>query len=276
MKFVGKVGGILLLAVVVYGSVQVGASARGDRQTVMVDPSTTEFRILQSLWLLALEYGNSEGHLASYQQMKQEGRIFFEFKNPYTGEDLKESCSRDAEPGSICIRLMDAYSGSVEMRGKDGETLIFGDTIPLNIIKVADWARGKKSRLIQKARAMGYTENQIQLVHLGRALASVVATFASFQGDGSADYWLQVFWRAPFDVPLRDPITGNLLTFDGRGFGNRVVFSEGSGPGRLRMQVLDDSHLVVFDGEFVTGGFTQTVDNKVLGGKEWRFIRFIP
>lgn len=279
LKLLWRALSIVPLAVVVYGSVPAGASMAGLDQPVIVAWPSIESRLLGEVWSLALHYGNSEGHLASYQQMKQEGRIFFAFKNPYTGEDLQESCSKDAEPGSICIRLMDAYHGAVEMRGKAGETLVQGDNIPLNTIRVPEWRRGKENPIIQRAKALGYTDEQLRLVYLGQELVRAVLSLQhlSLEGNGSADAWLEGFRTEPYkNAPLRDPITGNWLSFDGRGFGNRVVFSEGSRPGRLRMQIRDDSNVVVFDGEFFSGAFSETVSNEVLKGKEWRFDRFLP
>jgi hypothetical protein len=161
-----RVGSILLLAVMVHGSISVGAVGGGAAPSALVHRLTLEGRVSEAVKWLAMGYGHAEGRLVSYQQMKEEGRTFFALKNPYTGADLQEACSADAESGSVCIRLVDIYSGALEMRGKDGETLVLGDVVPLNRLDLPRSAREKPNPTVAKAMALGYTDTQIKLLHL--------------------------------------------------------------------------------------------------------------
>jgi hypothetical protein len=261
MKFSRMAGGqaVLLLGAVI-ALVCVGSARAVSAASVVNKPALTpvEWRQLMALENTLDEYAALKGRFAHLADLQAEGYLFFDLKNPQTGERLSEACE-SAVPGAICIQLSNPYTfEGLRDYDREGTARIlihnkFGG--PWRTIPEEERDRTSWYSLYRVAKEKGYTEGELKLVMLGVILSRSI----------SPSEGLETFRQEPFNAII-DPITGERLVYSDGGFGSRVQIvppAEAGAPIQLRV-MLDGK--VVYAAEISALGSRQTPNGFVSGG----------
>jgi len=251
-KFLKGIGGMIFLFLVV----TVGSVPEGSITSTSVEQMRKHHRDLYYMKDTAVdtfsyvfdlldEYADMKGEYVGLPEIQQEGYAFFPLANPYTGQPLKETCGAPS-PGDYCLKLSDPYTlDFLYFYDSTGQPFSSLWRSPVHYIPPPIRNQPSPFYTYVHAEANHYTELQMKLVFLGNLLNRRIRV-----GYKKGKIGLEAV-REGLSVPLyhqfQDPVTGQMLTFDGSGYGDRVQFTVVKG-NRILLQVYD-SEKVVYEAE---------------------------
>ncbi|MHA2610760.1 MAG: hypothetical protein V2G43_07675 [bacterium JZ-2024 1] len=210
-------------------------------EKVKVSPDSPEGDTFAWLSTMTLEYERMKGRYPSLQDLKAERLLIYDIRNPYTGEELQDACQKPVI-GGVCFQT----EGPYRLRGyylinKEGKAITtFPSKEPWEI---APEGQDRPLWVYHNAKVLGYGEEEMKLVFLGSVI------FDGLMGRDYPEYVEKGGWEAtrlgrePFRTII-DPITGEKIQFNGKGYGERVKFVPGRSEGSLQIQVWHKGKMV--------------------------------
>ncbi|MHA2611837.1 MAG: hypothetical protein V2G33_05590 [bacterium JZ-2024 1] len=207
---------------------------------------------------ILFEYTLFYGRYASLKELRQAGFDFLDLQNPFTGEPLEEECEK-FKPGAVCIELDGPYrlinvwiqDASGVFRGPS-----FGPAQKQNgnfYLEIPPEVRDKKggTPYYRSALQLGYDDLKLRLIALGQVMMRQL-----FGGPVSRyptelktlEEQLTFAYGFPPYNRIKDPVTGNVLSFTPSGYGERIKFERGQFTGGVRIKVLLNNE-VIMEGE---------------------------
>lgn len=260
-----KVGMYVILILGALLMVTSGTSPVVPAKVVVSSDSPEEDSIFAWMWRIKQEYREMKGRFPTLQDLKAERLMIYDIRNPYTGEELQDACHTPVI-GGVCFQT----EGPYRLRGyylvnREGKVVLDSfqwkkpEEIPPQI-------RDRPTFVYREAKQLGYGEEEMKLVFLGNAI------FQGLMGRDYPDYVEKGGWEAtrlarePFRTII-DPITGEKIQFNGKGYGERVKFVPGRSEGSLQVQVWHKGKMV-YQAEVGYGGET----GKDEMGRPWKTL----
>ncbi|MHA2621764.1 MAG: hypothetical protein V2G42_04775 [bacterium JZ-2024 1] len=156
------------------------------------------------------------GKINSPDQLRHEGLWFFELTNPYTGAPIANRCDAPS-PGDYCLKLSSSY-------GVD--KFVFYDPVGNEIVYPGLKAftirpeDRRASSSWNKFFAGNPSSDKIKALALGTYLGWVYWRMPVAQSEGATGF-TKLLSQPPLNR-LYDPWTGQVIPFDGKGFGERL------------------------------------------------------
>ncbi|MHA2621763.1 MAG: hypothetical protein V2G42_04780 [bacterium JZ-2024 1] len=192
------------------------------------------------------EYASMRGQFVSPSDMANSGWLPFVLSNAYARKPMSNSC-HGPSAGDYCFALNSPYDiSSFKVYDSSGSPIanIFWEFTTIH----PDRRDRPNGVVYQAVSQSGLSEADQRLIFTAQVLGSRL--LQTIQANGGV--WNAVsdaFSAEPYNQ-FKDPVSGNLLSFAGDGYGNRITFSSSRGGSRVRMQVNGSSGGPIYEADF--------------------------